>query len=91
MHSLDGPAIRTANRGHSRESIRTNRFAEKKNYFHNVPAIRANRLKTAIRNLSPPKRDSQKKGVQYLWPEGRNPRVGTLSGASGKTGPLRGL
>ena len=27
----------------------------------------------------------------YLWPEGRNPRVGTPQGASGKTGPLRGL
>ena len=27
----------------------------------------------------------------YQWPEGRNPRVGTPLGASGKTGPLRGL
>ena len=29
MHTLDGLAIRNANRGDSRESIRTNRFAEK--------------------------------------------------------------
>ena len=27
----------------------------------------------------------------YLSPEGRNLRVGTPSGASGKTGPLKGL
>ena len=47
---LDGPAIRNANRGDSRESICANRFAENL-YFHNVPAIRANRLKTAIRNF----------------------------------------
>ena len=37
-------------------AIRTNRFAriekkEKKNYFHNVRAVRANRLKPAIRKF----------------------------------------
>ena len=42
---IDGPAIRNANRGDSRESIR------RKPHFHHVPAIRANRLKTAIRNF----------------------------------------
>ena len=55
---LDGPASRNANP-----------FAEKKTIFHNVRAIRANRLKPAIRNLSPAKRDSQKKGVQCGNPE----------------------
>ena len=41
--TLDGPAIRNAIRGDSRESIRANQFAEKP-YFHNVRAIRANHL-----------------------------------------------
>ena len=40
--------------------------SQKKPYFHNVRAIRANRLKPAIRDLilalPPPKRDSQKRG-----------------------------
>ena len=37
----------------SRESVRTKiiKKKNKKNYFHNVRAIRANRLKPAIRNL----------------------------------------
>ena len=49
---LDGPAIRNANWGDSRESIRANRFAEKKKkLFHNVQMIRANCLKPAIRNF----------------------------------------
>ena len=47
---LDGPAIRNANR-----AIRANRFgridSQKNPYFHNVRAIRANRLKPAIRNF----------------------------------------
>ena len=46
---LDGPAIRNANRDDSHESIREHRFAEKP-YSHHVRAIRANRLKPAIRN-----------------------------------------
>ena len=50
LESLDGPVIRNANRGDLRESMRTNRFAEKP-YFHDVRAIRANRLKPAIRNF----------------------------------------
>ena len=58
---IDGPAIRNANRGDSRKSIRANRLAEKKPYFPSMRAISANRLKPAIRNFSPPKRDSQKK------------------------------
>ena len=49
--NLDDPAIRNANQGDSRESIRTNRFAEKPPHFHDVRAIRANRLKPAIRNF----------------------------------------
>ena len=62
-NSIDRPAIRKANRGDSRELIRANRFAEKnkKNYFHNVRAIR---LKPAIRIFCPPKRQTQKKEVQ---------------------------
>ena len=47
--NLDGPAIPNANRGDSRESIRVN-----SPNFHNVQAIRANRLKPAIRNLQLP-------------------------------------
>ena len=57
LRILDGPAIRNANRGdsckiHSRESIR-----RKKNYFHDVRAIRTNRLKPA-ETRSARKRDS---------------------------------
>ena len=52
--TLDGPAIRNANRGDSR--------AEKKS-FHNLRAIRVNRLKPAIRNFWPPEaRFAKKKG-----------------------------
>ena len=49
--NLDGPAIRDANRTDSREPNRANRSAEKKNYFHNVRAIRANRIRPVIRNF----------------------------------------
>ena len=45
---LDGPAIRNADRGDSHESIRRKPLFN----FHNVRAIRANRLKPAIRNFS---------------------------------------
>ena len=41
--TLDGPAIRNANRGDSHESIR-----RKPQIVHNVRAIRANRLKPAM-------------------------------------------
>ena len=34
---LDGPAIRNANPGDSRKSIRASRFAETKNYFGRSP------------------------------------------------------
>ena len=44
--ALDGLAIRNANRSDSHESIR-----RKKPYFHNVRAIRPNRLKPAIRTF----------------------------------------
>ena len=47
----DGPAIRNANQGNSRESIGKNQLAEKKIYFHNVGVIRANRLRPVIRNF----------------------------------------
>ena len=57
--SLDGPAIRNANHGDSRESIR-----RKIPIFATFEAIRANRFKPAIRNFfffwppPPPKRNS---------------------------------
>ena len=59
--------IRNANRDDLRESMRANRFAE--NYFHNVRAIRANRLKPAIRNFLAPRSVIRKKGVQFGNPE----------------------
>ena len=59
LRNLDGQAIRNANRNDPRESIRENRFAEN-SYFHNVRAIRANRLKDS--RFSAPKRDLQKRG-----------------------------
>ena len=65
---LDGAAIRNANRGDSRESIRTNRFAEQL-LFRNVRAIRANRLKPAIRKFLVPRNAIRKKGVQFGNPE----------------------
>ena len=49
----------------NRRAIRVNRFAridsQKKPYFHNVRAIRANRLKPAIRNFLPPEARFAKK------------------------------
>ena len=69
MCNLDGPVIRNANRGDSRELIRQNRFAERP-YFHNFRAIRANRLKPAIRNfLGSETRFTEKKGVEFGNPE----------------------
>ena len=70
LQALDGLAIRNANRGDSRESIRDSRESiRRKTYFHNVRAIRAIRLKPAIRYFfSLPKRDSQKR-VQFGDPE----------------------
>ena len=45
---------------------------QKKNYFRNLQAIRANRLKSPIRNFWPPKRDSQKRGsVREPWNDSR--------------------
>ena len=63
--SLDGPAIRNANRGDSRESIRANRFAGMKSPI--LKFITCERFARIASNLrfamfSPPKRDSQKKG-----------------------------
>ena len=46
----DGPTIHNANRGDSRESTRENRFARKED-FHNVRAICANRLISTIPNF----------------------------------------
>ena len=71
MRRLVGPAIRNANRGGSHKSIRTNGVTEnkKKNYFHSVRAIRANRLKPAIRNFKPPRGAIRKKVVQFGNPE----------------------
>ena len=47
-------------------TMRTNRFARidlcKEPYFHNVKAIRANRLKAAIRNFQPSEARFAKKG-----------------------------
>ena len=62
--SLDGQAIRNANRGDSRQSVRANRFAENPN-FHNVRAIIAfariaSNLRFAI--FSPPEARFAKKG-----------------------------
>ena len=41
----------------------------KKTYFHNVRAIRANRLKPAIHYFWPPQSAIRKKGVQFGNPE----------------------
>ena len=59
---LDGPAIRDANRGDSRELIGANRFAEKPYHSQNVRAIRANRLKPSIRNFFLPEARFAKRG-----------------------------
>ena len=80
--SIDGLAIRNANRGNSRESNRTNRFA-KKPLFSSQRAIRANRLKTAIRNFSPPKCDSQKRGSV------REPRDDSRESSDSRESPNR--
>ena len=67
---LDGMAIRNASRGDSREFIRANRFADKKKpYLHNVRAIRANRLKPALRCCLVPRSAIRKKGVHFGNPE----------------------
>ena len=54
-------------------AIRANRFAridsQKKPYVHNVQAIRANRLKTAIRNFRRRETRCAKKAVQFGNPE----------------------
>ena len=54
-------------------AIRANRFAridsQKNPYFHNVRAIRANRLKPAIRNFWPSRSAIRKKGVRFGDPE----------------------
>ena len=62
------PAIRNANRPDSCEFIRANRFAGKPN-FHTVWAIRANRLKPAIRNFFSPRTAIRKRAVQFGDPE----------------------
>ena len=68
--NLDGPPIRNANRGDSRELIRATRFADKKPYFHNVWGDSRESPQTCDSHLfSPPKRDSQKRGVQFGNPE----------------------
>ena len=52
-----------------RESGRFARIdSQKSPYFHNVPAIRANRLKTAIRNFLPLKARFAKKGFRLGTP-----------------------
>ena len=63
VKNSDGTAIRNANSGDSRESIR-----RKKPNFH-VLGIRANRLKPVIRNIWPPRSAIRKKGVQFVNPE----------------------
>ena len=55
-------AIRNTARGDSRKFIRENSFAEKKPYSRNVYAIRANRLKPAIRVVLVPRNVIRKKG-----------------------------
>ena len=72
MFFLAGLAIRNANRRDPRELFRGfARIDSQKNiYFHNVRAIRANRLKPAIRNFKPPQSAiRKKKGVQFGRPE----------------------
>ena len=70
---LDSPAINNANRGDSRELIGGNRFAginsQENPYFRNVRAIRANRLKPAIRKFLVPETRFAKKGVQLGNPK----------------------
>ena len=58
MH-LDGPATRNANQGN----------LQKKRYFHNVRANRANHLKPGIRNfMCPETRFAQERVVNKEWP-----------------------
>ena len=67
--NLDGPPTRNANPGR----IQANRSAKKKNYFHNMRAIRANRLKRtlpAIRNSWPtkhPRIEKRRAPFQYRY------------------------
>ena len=61
MVNMNGPAIRNANR-----SARIDSKKKKKPYFHNVRAIRSNRLKFANCNFHAPKCDLQKKGFTIL-------------------------
>ena len=67
---LDGPAIRNANRGDSHELNRNaNQFAENK-YFHDVRAIPCESPHTCdSQGFSAPRRESQKKGVQFGNPQ----------------------
>ena len=53
--------MHSAGRG-ARELLRANRCAGEKPHFHNVSVIRANRLKTAIRNLLVPRNAIRKQG-----------------------------
>ena len=60
-----------------RESgIRANRLAEQENNFHNVRAIRANRLKPAIRNVLVPRNAIRKKGGSVQESANRFARIG---------------
>ena len=67
---LDGPGIRSANRGDSHESMRANRFAEKKNLFlHNVSSDL--RIAPTVRSTScnASKWYSQQKGFNWGVPQ----------------------
>ena len=70
---LDGPANRSANWGSWRESMRSNRFAwidsQKNPDCHNTRAIRANRLKIAIRSSQRPETWFATKKVEFENPE----------------------
>ena len=61
--SLDGPGIRNANRPGSRKSIR------RRNLVSYVRAIRANRLKPAMRNYCVPRNAVRKEGILFGNPE----------------------
>ena len=59
---FSGPAIRSANQGDSRTSIRATWLAAKlRAYFHNVRMLRTNRLKPIFSAL---RRDSQERGLE---------------------------
>ena len=59
---LDGPAVRNANRGDSHESIRANRFAEKKPIYITSSESHESPQTCDSQFFSPPKRDSQEGG-----------------------------